>query len=101
MMYRFLLPYLIIFSFYANISHQYSAESITNLFRNILHFHPHKHASLFPNLQLDPSNVKNYILRGNLFFRKNQYSHALSDFTKVLDTDSKNVECLYNRGTYC
>jgi tetratricopeptide (TPR) repeat protein len=38
------------------------------------------------------------VQRGNLLFRKNEYIRAIIDFSKVIDHDASNVECLYNRG---
>ena len=48
--------------------------------------------------QLDPSNRKNFIQRGAILLRRGLYSLAISDFSTVLASDPRNVECLFNRG---
>jgi TPR repeat len=70
--------------------------------RSYFHWYPppYVHCVTRTCSQRDPTNVRNYLMRGNILFRKNKYSEALADFTEVLNADPTNVECLYNRGVY-
>ena len=80
---------------------QYSIEQRTRkIILALIYPSRYVHCATCTCLQRDPTNARNYLMRGNILFRKNKYSEALADFTEVLNTDPTNVECLYNRGAY-